>query len=101
MAKIPAIPQTQQFPQYPIPKTKEGRDWKIMFIIVLLLIILGFAGYKGYFYVEQVVYESTYKQAVYDISILMFQALQQDGFIIMNFPINDTANVQLKLVAQV
>ena len=75
-------------------------DKKIITIICLSLIIISIAGVFAYNKVTEKSYKIGFQDATLLINNQLINNLKQNGFIIFNFPINETNYIPIKLVPQ-
>jgi len=73
-------------------------DKKIITIIILSLILIGIVGNFELNKIKTKSFRQGFSYASYSINVLMKNNLQRDGFIIFNFPINETTSQPIKLV---
>ena len=72
-------------------------DKKILTIITLSMILIGIAGVYAY----QVVQEKAYEQGIIDANLFLNEQIQTQletqGYLIYNYPINETSYQAIKL----
>ncbi len=75
-------------------------DRKTITIMVLGLIILSGVGVYAYGYVTQMAYNIGVQDTVLVLNNQIQQSLDTQGYIIFNYPINETNFIPIKLVPQ-
>ncbi len=73
-------------------------DKKNIIIIILVLLILTGVGIYAYNYICIQNYNQGFQDAALQINNQIITNLQQNGFITISFPYNETSNYPLKLI---
>jgi len=72
-------------------------DKKILAIITLSMMLIGIAGVYAY----QTIQEKAYEQGIVDANLFLNQQIQSQlktqGYLIYNYPINETSYQEIKL----
>ena len=66
----------------------------------MALIILGGLGFYGYNVLINKGYKQGVNDAIISINQQLINELNQQGFIYINYPLNETSSIQIKLVPQ-
>jgi len=73
-------------------------DKKTIAIIVLSLIILAGFGFLGYVKIRNYYYNLGFIDGVYEVNSVIYKNLVDVGYVVYQFPVNETATTPIKLI---